>query len=278
MRHLKTFESSDNLWREIDTPREDIGLIKSAVDSFTKGEISRITSLFQPLVGSFGRVQVYCRNFRKLPHNMFRIFLLDPLNVRNVSINNLSRGNVEVIMPRAPSHLVNVDIDWSTHSISIFKSVDDHFLVGRPSTSPHVWSAASKIKWYLCDGFYGLIQLLKIFCQEFSEIKGPFAVRRGEIFRTTYNMFMVLADDIEQSAWVPTIDIAYISRDVPQLIFNTESEVVRRKCYQPASQDELRTLMDQALSGENDRYLRRIEDKTGINLVDALTRALNPID
>jgi hypothetical protein len=267
MRHLKTFESSDNLWREIDTPREDTGLIKSAVDSFTKGEISRITSLFQPLVGSFGRVQVYCQNFRRLPHNMSPIMRESP-TLRNVSIHNLSRGTVEVIMPRTLPHSVNVDIDWSTHSISIFKSVDDHFLVGR-----------ARKGWYLCDGFYGLIQLLKIFCQEFSEIKGPFAVRRGEIFRTTYNMFMVLADDIEQSAWVPTIDIAYILRDVPQLIFNTESGIVRRrKVYQPASQDDLRALMDQALSGENDRYLRRIEDTTGINLVDALTRALNPID
>jgi len=255
------------LWREIDISQEELGPIRPALDSFTKGEISRITSLFQPLVGSFGRVQVYCQNFRRLPHNMSRIMRESP-TLRNVSIHNLSRGTVEVIRPRTSPHSVNVDIDWSTHLISIFKSVDDHFLVSR-----------ARKGWYLCDGFYGLIQLLNIFYQELSEIKGPFAVRRGDIFRSTHSMFIVVADAMEQSAWVPTMDIAYILRNVPQLIFNTESWIIRRrKVYQPATQDELRALMDQALSGKNDRYLRKIEDTTGINLVDALTRAITPID
>jgi hypothetical protein len=269
MRHLKTFESSDNLWREIDISQEELGPIRPALDSFTKGEITSISSVFQPLVGSFSNVQVNCRNFRRPPINIFRIGH-ESSAVRDVSTHNLSRGTVEVTRPRTPPHSVRVDIDWSTHSISIFKSVDDHFLVHR------VGPKGTRDGWYLCDGLYGLIQLLKIFCQEFSEVKGPFAVRRGEIFRNTYNMFMVLADVMEPVNWVPVLDIAHITRNGPRPMLS--KTVVRRLLYRPASQEELRTLMDQVLSEKSDRYLRNIEETFGLDLLDVLTRALTPTD
>jgi hypothetical protein len=266
MEHLLTFYSHQDtpaglnesaaLWRVIDDVSlvRERGPFRQRLDSFSEGQVSTITALFANYLGSCDRLRVLCLNIKDNPGGSFPpVWRADD---RVVSKHDLTAGTKEVRMPRTPVHRVTVRIDWHRHIVSAIKSDDDYYLVNIDGEN------------YLCDGMAGVESLLSGRVAGLFAKEGPYLVMRGDVvYRPSMGFYLVASSTTASDTWVPAMFIGGTRKS--SIIFNTENAGVsglRSDSFLQATPEQIEGLGRAAHSGRYDRYLRVIEEVTGIDL------------
>jgi hypothetical protein len=274
MKHLSRFDpqrlyESAGLWRvidEADMMSRDFDHRIGRIDTLSDGDISAITDLFAPRVGSCDRVTVGCHNYKRN--------ISESDNPRLVYTHDLTSGKKEVLMPRTPVHKLTISVDWHRHRVSVTKTDDDYYVVAATHPSGPIGNEGDK--YYLCDGLAGVRSLLSGRMAGLFARKGPLDPRRGDIlFRDksarSWGYYLVASSTNASVTWVPAMYIGCTVNHAP--IFNTERPGVvalRRGSFRPADAKSLEAIGRAAHSGRYDRYLQVIEEVTGIDLRQVL--------